>query len=63
MTPKTAAAGQETHYSVVVKNTSTVISALDHFTLVVPTGFTAVPGTVTASPRGGWTVTVGSGGW
>ncbi len=43
MTPATAPAGQETSYSVVVKNTSTVISALDHFTLVAPTGFTARP--------------------
>ena len=61
MTPDTAPAGQATSYSVVVKNTSTVISALDHFTLVVPPGFTAVAGTVTTSPRGGWTESVGSG--
>jgi hypothetical protein len=53
MSPTSAVPGQPTGYSVVVKNTSTRISALDHFVLLVPAGFTVVPGSVTA-PRGGW---------
>jgi hypothetical protein len=60
LTPATARAGVPTAYAVVVKNTSTAISALDHFVLVIPTGFTLTTGAVT-SPRGGWTETVAGG--
>jgi hypothetical protein len=60
MTPTAAQPGTPTAYSVVVTNTSSVISALDHFVLVVPSGFTVTPGTVTA-PRGGWTESLAAG--
>ncbi len=44
MTPTTATPGVPVNYQVVVKNTSTVISALDRFVLAVPTGFTVSAG-------------------
>ena len=59
MAPTTAIPGVATSYSVVVTNTSTRISALDHFVLSVPSGFTVTVGTVTA-PRGGWTESLDS---
>lgn len=59
MAPTTAIPGVATTYSVVVTNTSTRISALDHFVLSVPSGFTVTVGTVTA-PRGGWTESLDS---
>ena len=52
MTPTTAASGVATVYSVEVRNTSTVISALDRFVLAIPAGFSVSTGAVT-SPRGG----------
>src|SRR4051794_2609121 len=56
MTPTAAKAGVATGYTVVVTNTSSVISALDRFVLAVPAGFAVTAGSVTA-PRGGWTET------
>jgi hypothetical protein len=60
LTPTAAQPGVPTGFSVVVTNTSSVISALDHFVLVVPVGFTVTPGAVTA-PRGGWTESLAAG--
>jgi hypothetical protein len=60
LSPTTAPAGAPTDYAVVVTNTSTVISALDRFVLVVPDGFSVTTGSVTA-PRGGWTESVAAG--
>ena len=54
MTPATATPGVSTAYSVVVKNTSTKISALDRFSLMIPSGFTVTPGSA-ATSRAGWT--------
>jgi hypothetical protein len=60
LSPTSAPSAGPTDYAVVVKNTSTVLSALDRFVLVVPTGFSVKTGTVT-SPRGGWTESVAAG--
>jgi hypothetical protein len=60
LSPTSAPSAGSTSYAVVVKNTSMVLSALDRFVLVVPTGFTVTPGTVT-SPRGGWTESLAAG--
>jgi hypothetical protein len=60
MSPTSAPSAGPTAYAVVVKNTSTVLSALDRFVLVVPTGFSVTTGSVT-SPRGGWTESLATG--
>jgi hypothetical protein len=60
MSPTSAPSTGPTAYAVVVKNTSTVLSALDRFVLVVPTGFSVTTGSVTA-PRGGWTESLAAG--
>lgn len=60
LSPTSAPSAGPTAYAVVVKNTSTVLSALDHFVLVVPAGFSVTTGAVT-SPRGGWTETLAAG--
>jgi hypothetical protein len=61
MTPTSARPGVVTSYTVAVKNTSKVLlTALDHFVLTVPTGFSVTAGTV-KSPRGGWTESVAGG--
>ena len=53
MTPATATPGVSTAFSVVVKNTSTKISALDRFSLMIPSGFTVTGNAATS--RTGWT--------
>ena len=60
MSPTSAPSAGPTAYAVVVKNTSTVLSALDRFVLAVPTGFSVTTGSVT-SPRGGWTESLAAG--
>ena len=60
LSPTAAPSAGPTGYAVVVKNTSTVLSALDRFVLVVPAGFSVTTGTVT-SPRGGWTESLAAG--
>jgi hypothetical protein len=60
LTPTAAPSAGPTGYAVAVKNTSTVLSALDRFVVVVPAGFSVTTGTVT-SPRGGWTESLAAG--
>jgi hypothetical protein len=60
LSPTSAPSGAPTGFAVVVTNTSTVLSALDRFVLVVPTGFSVTPGNVT-SPRGGWNESLAGG--
>jgi hypothetical protein len=60
LSPASAQSAGPTGYAVVVKNTSTAVSALDHFVLVVPANFSVTTGSVT-SPRGGWTESVAAG--
>ncbi len=60
MSPLTATPQQPTDYSVVVTNTSTRLSGLDNFELVIPNGFSVNAGAVTA-PRGGWSESVSGG--
>lgn len=49
--------GVSSDYVLSVKNTSTSISALDRIRITIPTGFSVVPGTVTA-PRNRWSESI-----
>jgi hypothetical protein len=60
LSPTSAPSGAPAGFTVVVTNTSTVLSALDRFVLVVPTGFSVTTGSV-VSPRGGWNESVAAG--